>query len=258
MLDARELISRGLTVSIAIVLSACAPMAVKDIAANKTGYLEENFTPAKLPPDITKKLGSIPSSSSAQFKRMKLRYTVSIEGSDGKKETSTVATTYTNAGNGLIQEMREYSNNDIPFGLQYELSYGGLMPLRFQTVRLRQQTANLMIEAKQINTLNPGVLNPKEDTEYVLNWLTGSSVQFANFTDTKLICRSGKFYSAAKLNPKFSGNAISLDCERHNNGVLSRKQKVALLQQYGVTVRLEGSSSSDKEVFTIAAVEEIL
>jgi len=254
MFDTRRWVGHVLTVSVAAVLSACAPMAVKDIAADKTGYMDENFSPKRLSGDVTKKLGT---SNTAAFQRVKIRYNASIESSDGKKESSTMLVTYTNAGNGLVQEMREYSNNDIPFGIQYELSYAGLLPLRFQQVQLRRQTANFIIETKQITSVSKNVLQSQPDAEYVFEWFSGTSIQLANFSTSKLVCRAGKPYSAATLNPKFSGTAVNLDCELHRNGILASKQKMAVLRQYGLVVRQESSNASDKSTYTITAVEEI-
>lgn len=156
---------------------------------------------------------------------------------------------------GLEPEMIEYSNNDVPYGIQYTLSYAGLVPLRSQNVFYNRQTANFIFEAKQLNQFAKNVLMSREDTEYVFEWTSGTTVQIANYSNAKLVCRSGKFYSAATPHPKLGGRSMDLNCDSFSNGILKGKNKYTILQQYGLALRLEHQSSADKEIYTIASVD---
>jgi hypothetical protein len=235
-------------------LTACAPVAVKDIAADKQGYLEQNFAPQQLPEGLKKQLAG-GGQASPRFGTMRLKLKATFEDAGKTPQTPSIVLTLKNAGGGLIQGMMEYSHNDIPYGIQYSLTYMGLIPLREQTVRFNQQVGGLTFEAKEVTQLGKDAIQPRENTEYVFEWTNGSSVQIANLSNIKLLCRSGTFYPANTVHPKLSANAIDLSCTREVNGIVRAKQKYVVLPAYGVALKSEHQSSANKETFKIEAVE---
>jgi hypothetical protein len=238
---------------LAAVLTACAPAAVKDIAANKTAYLAENFSPQQLPPDVSKQLAAA-GPVTLGFQSMTIKISAVFE-DNSKKETPTLLATLKNVGNGVVQEMLEYSNNDIPYGIEYSLSYMALLPLKSQRVFYNRQTANFAIEAKHLNEVPKDAVKLREETDYVFDWASGTSPQLMNFSNIRLVCRSGKFYSAATLHAKLAGNAIDFNCTRHVNGVVRARQKFAVLERYGLALKLEFKSSTITETYRIGDVE---
>lgn len=236
-------------------LAACAPMAVKDIAVDKPGYLAKNFSQAQLPTDVSKQIATN-RQASPNFHTIKIKFKSALENNIGeKKTTETADVTYKNVGNGLVQILREYANNDIPFSNAYELSYLGLFQLRSQQVINNQRTGNFIVEVKHLNRFEKDFVPVREDATYAFEWASGNSVQIANFTDRKMTCSSGKFYPAAKLYDTLPGNAIDLNCEFIMNGSVYLKQKLTFLQQYGVAMFMGFTNNAGKGVSTITSVE---
>jgi len=252
MLRSNEAGKSSLIATLLIALAGCAQPAVKDIAANKTGYLDENFSPQKLPADVGKQVAAAEVKSPSRTLRITLNATLE---DSGKKETPVVLATVKVLGNGLVQEMQEYSNNGIPYAITYALSYMGLFPLKEQRVFYSRPTANLPTEVKQLNQLARNLVRPNENAEYVFEWLNGTSMQIANFSNIKLVCNSGKFYPAAQLHSNLSGNAIDLNCTRQINGVVRVKHKYVMLLEYGFVLKLDQQSSTNTEAFKVVGVD---
>ncbi len=235
-------------------LAGCAPAPVKDIAANKSAYLDANFSPAQLSPNIKQQLAS-PDPVTPQARSLRLRMKAVFEDLGKPAHTPTALLTLTSAGDSLVQEMVEYLNNDIAYGIHYSLTYMGMIPLRQQSVRLNQRASGLTFEAKQIKEVSKEARRPRENTDYVFAWTNGNTQQLMNFSDIRLACRSETPYAASTLHPKLSGSAINLNCSREINGVTRAKQTFAVLPAYGVAIKTQFQSSNSKETFTIEDVE---
>lgn len=238
------------------LLTACAPAPVKEIAADKLGYMKSNFSPALLSSDVKKQLAAqerVP----VAFNTLRLKIRMLIEDLDKKPQTPTMDLTLHNAGEGLVQEMKEYFNNGLAYGMHYSLNYAGLLPLRQQNVRYSFRQSGIFYEAKQIKALSKNVARPEPDADYELSWSNGTSAQFANFSEIRIRCRSGQPYSASTLHPRLSGSAIDLNCTRAVDGVERTRESYAVLRDYGVALKTGYQSSSAKETYTIEEVEAL-
>jgi hypothetical protein len=240
----------------AALLAACAPAPVKDIAADKLGYMKTNFSPAMLSSDMKKQLAAHDHAPAA-FNTLRLKIKVMLEELDKKPQTPTVNLTLHNAGEGLVQEMKEYFNNGLAYGMHYSLNYAGLLPLRQQNVRYSFRQSGLIYEAKQIKALSRNLARPEPDSDYELAWTSGSSAQFANFSEISINCHSGQPYAASKLHPRLSGSAIDLNCTRSVDGVERTRESYSVLKDYGVALKTGYQSSNAKESYIIEEVEAL-
>lgn len=228
-------------------INACAPLPVKDVFANKERHLADNFTTQQLSTNVQEKLASS-YSTSGTFKTIKISFNVVFEYYDTKDQTPTVVVKYNNLGNGIIQKTLEYANNGIPYGMQYNLDFMGIMPLRSQNVDYIKKAPSLIIETKKVAQLTNNLLQTGENAEHIFEW----SSKYNNF---KLVCRTDKFFMASTLHPSLAGKAIDLKCDKYNDNTLIAKQKYTLLQQYGFALYMEHIGSKDKESYAITNVE---
>jgi hypothetical protein len=239
---------------LALTLAACAPATVKDIAADKPGYLSRNFSPSQLPPDVLKQVTA--RQASVSFNRIKMKFRADLENVDGlRKVTQTSDVTYQNVGNGLVQVFKEYASNDIPYSNAYELSYLGFLQLRSQTVNNNQYVGNYIVEVKHFNLMLKNLPPVREDKEYVLEWSSGNTIQIANYIDRKAACTSSKTYAASDLFATLPGKAIDVQCEFTTNGSVYLKQTLTYLQQYGLFVLKSFTNTTAKAAYTITAAE---
>jgi hypothetical protein len=239
---------------LATALSGCAPMAVKDITADRTGYLEKNFTPALLSADTGKTIAGV--KIAPRFSKATVEYKYEIETNLGEKKVSESSTIqYEDLGNGVIREMAEYFNNGIPVSTSYELRYGGFLPLRTQRVFNANRVGNLIVEVKQFKSFDKNFANMQENSKYDADWASGNTVQIMNFFDRKQTCTTGKAYAANTVNAAFAGNAVDVDCELSFNGNLDTKQQFIYLQQYGFAVARGMTVTSGKIKAAISSVK---
>ena len=249
-----KIVCFGSTFVVASALIGCAPAMVKDIAANKTGYMNDYFNPQHLSEGISREL-SKSEKVSYNYNSISVKLNVTFEDLDKKRETPTAVFTFKNAGNGFVQEMREFSNNGIPYGIKYVLSYGGLIGLKEQNVRFNQTNASFVTEAKQFTIFQQSFLKPTENTDYSYEWTYGNSPQIANFNTMKLSCKTEAFFSASKISSKLNGRAIEFKCERFVNGIQRSREKYTFLESYGLAVTAEHQSSGQTEKYDIQGVE---
>lgn len=239
---------------LAAALSGCAPMEVKDITADRTGYLEKTFTPALLSADVGKTVAAV--KIAPRFRKATIEYKFDFETNLGEKKITESATIqYEDLGNGVIRELAEYFNNGIPVSTSYELRYGGLVPLRSQRVLNVNRFANMIMEVKQFKSFDKNFANLQADAKYDADWAGGTSLQIVNFFDRKQTCTTGKIYAANTVHPAFAGNAVDVDCEMSFNGNLDTKQQFVFLQQYGFAVVRGLISTSGKGKASVTSVK---
>lgn len=238
-----------------IALASCvSTVQVKDVTADKMGYLNQKFSIQSLSPDIMKQVSKDDSTLPA-FQRMNVIYEAVIESTDGKKETAKITSTLLNAGNGLIQHLRERSMNDIPYFLQYSIDYKGFLPIKWQAVPLKKSMTGRLVEIKQITRFDHIPSEPKENSEYVFEFLMANQEQIANFGSCQEKCKSGTYYPAKEINSKLEGSAIDFSMENYYNNVLQWKGKRVFLKKYGVMLPLDIQSSNMKESYKIVAID---
>lgn len=234
------------------LLSACASVThVKDVTADKFGYLDQKFSPNTLAPAISKSLPLEEKSSS--FGQLKITTEVTSEQSDGKKESWKRITTFIDKGNGLVQRMGEARKNDIPYALNYSLTYKGIFELKSQDIPLRSTNAGTPYEVKQITKLDP--IPSGINKEFSIDAAIGTEPQIANYTSFKNLCKTTKSISASDIHAKIPGQALELECQVQVDNVVTSRSKWALLQTYGLAIPLESINISKKTSFRVVGVD---
>lgn len=244
-------ILRALPLAAAVALGACSSVvAVKDVAADQDAYLRQKFTTADINPAVAAKL---PKVAGRGFGQLVITREGVTEGSDGKKDSNVLTTTYIDGGNGLVSYKTELSNNGIPYALMYATSYRGLLTLRSQVVPLRLQNSGSIFEVKEIDDVT--ALGTETGSTFRARYKTGMSIQFANFSEREKSCTAVRRFAAAELNGKLTGNAVEFDCEERSNNAVQDRSKWALLEQYGLAVQIEGVSATSKSTYRITDVK---
>jgi hypothetical protein len=233
------------------LLSACTSVStVKDVTADRDGHMHKNFSPQALNPVVAKKLAVAGKSSG--FGKMTVTREAESTQNDGKKTTWKSVETFTDAGHGLVERLDEFSSNDIPTSLHYTLSYKGAFDLRWQIVPLQAMRTTPIYEVKNITRFER--LPTAVGQESVIDFQTGAQAQVANFLTEQRKCKAAHTMVASDINQKLSGQAIELDCETSLNNSIQNRTKMMFLEQYGVAILTEVSSSTNKVVYRITDV----
>jgi hypothetical protein len=139
---------------LATMLSGCfTTIPVKEMTADKEEFLKKHFSSDTTPKDIPNNLSK--DGSSPRFKKIRAKFDISHETTQGKKESPKQNLTFIDQGNGLIQEIDELSNNDIAYYLAYRNTYRGILILKTHGALLNQTIAGFPIEIKQMKTFTP-------------------------------------------------------------------------------------------------------
>lgn len=219
-------------------LCASMPLEAKETTFDKAAYLDANFSSQNLSPEVREyitKDAPLP----LRFKTVEVKSNVEIDDGKNKKAGPTIVSTYANAEGGLVKEIHEYSNKDVPSGTQLAMSYAGIFKLRSQNIRDNDPNATLIIEAKQIAHFAKGLDQLKEKKDYLFEVKSAAAAESQLFNSVKVVCRAGKSFAASTLHPKISGKATELSCENYYNDKLTGKTKYAVLQQSGLALTTE-------------------
>lgn len=238
----------------AAAMAACAPATVKEINANRSGYVEANFSQKQIPEGVARALNKN-GTPVLNFKTARIKMNAVYASRTSKEQTPTVTLALRNLGDGYILRLEEYESNGIAYGSQYSISHGGVLKLRDQDIFYSRAYAGQLFEVKELTAYPGDVSNPGEHSTYLYEWQEGAHHQIANFTSMKMICSTGKFYEASSLFSELKGKAIDFNCERLVDGITRAKQKFALLMEFGIVILLEYQSAVNKNTHTIVGVE---
>lgn len=224
-------------------LTACTSVVpVKDVTADKVGYLNKKFPTNLIRPAVA---GSTPATSpDLGFRQLVIKFDSTGENSDGKKDSWQREITYINQGNGLVQEISESANNGISFELDYSLTYRGFMGLRWQSVPLRGNLSSLLFEIKEASRFDPLPTAPGQ--AFVVDYATGTEQQIMNYYPNKRSCKSTGYRPAGEIHAKLSGQALIFECENISNNTVQSRNTWAVLPGYGVAIVLETTNSTRK------------
>lgn len=233
------------------LLSACAPIpAVKDVTADRDGHMQRNFAPQAVNPAVLKKVPA--EAGHAGPGKLTITRIAHSEQNDGKKTSWKSVATYTDVGNGLFERMDEFSSNDIPTALYFALSYKGIFDLRWQNVPLQRMRAMPLYEVKEITRFDS---IPAAMKEFEWDFSTGPQAQIANYLASQKKCKAVRRIAASEIYRSLGGQATEIDCETYANNSVQNRTKYMLLEQYGVGVLTELSSSVNKIVYEITDVK---
>lgn len=242
--------------AIAVLLAGCATRpATKDVVANPQAHLAD-FTAAALNKEVAAKLPT--GEPELGFKRLELDIQSTESHSDDRKDRDAITGTlrYVNAGNGLVQTYDEIRNNQLPFRINYRLTYRGLYPLKWQTVFHAAINADLAYEMKTVARLDrvPAKLAADDKLEFAGS--SGNQVQVAGFLDQRRACTVvGNASAASELHASLQGQWRQIDCDFYGpSGAVSSKTTFAYLTQYGVAVPMKFTDSGLRTTHKITGV----
>jgi hypothetical protein len=243
--------------SIAIAMIGCAPVAVKEVTANKNAYLGKNFSTTNISPKIASTITSA-DNGVLSFKKMVLTLTPQVayvqKNSDLPDSKNTL--TLINAGGPFVQRIEEQSSNTIATRQTYGLMYRNLFAIRSQTVNLNSANANPIYELKSLKSFSRLSATAPGNGELDYEYESAPTVQIVNFNTYHYHCQYLKVYSAGTLHPKFVGDAQDLDCQVVNqNGVATNHSTIAMLLHYGITYSKKIETSSYTTTFKVEDVQ---
>jgi hypothetical protein len=148
--------------------------------------------------------------------------------------------------------MEELSNNDIPYSLSYSLTYKGIIDLKWQNVPLRGRVTGPIYAVKDAARFD--AIPSAIDKEFVVDYTSGFHTQIANFLSSQKACKTLRTLAASELHKKLTGQATEIECQLRANNAVQTRGKWVLLQDYGMAVSTEITSSSVKTVFRVVDV----
>lgn len=230
-------------------LTLCLYLAACGSAGIKEDYLQQEFSPDKLPEAVQQSLSKL-DRTPVKFHQMVLTVEPQLERSDGGSGT-TYRNTFTliDAGNGLVQTVDQRTQNGNPTAQTYALTYRSFLVLRSQDLAPNGDPVNPILATKALSHIEPfDPATSKKEIEFDSE--TGYAGQAAGIS--KQICKWGATHPAADVFAKFTGDARDLDCRAlDRNGTQVSRSKQAYLLDYGVAVvtRTEtGAFKSDSHI----------
>ena len=224
--------------SLCASVAGCAPESVKNVEADKFGYLASEFSPGKLSQSIVADLAKL-DQTPVPFQKMVLTVEPKVEYQMNANAKPDFRNTFTliNAGNGLVQSLDERFQNGLPTTQSYNLGYRNLLSLRSQQVVLSSTISNFVVETKSLSRVDITTPATASGNEFEVDGESGRPPQIANYASWKFICAWGAVHPAADLLPKFTGNARSIECRNLNrNGIQVSRNSGEYLLDYGIVL----------------------
>lgn len=243
-----------LTAGVVSAISGCAGDSVPlvDAVKDKKSFLVENYSAKSINENVFKKL---PLESDGQKSEFKVYFSSHVEGANGLKLDRKMSSTYTNLGNGLIQNIDEYSSNDIPNIYNFSISYRDLIEIKWQEAFPGEMYTRYPMEIKEITTWDK--LDQDSTGSFKAAYKFGRVMQMGNYTDGEFSCLIEKQVDAQTIHAKLTGKARMLNCTSAENGLVSFKQKRVYVDNLKVALPLETISANSKENFTVLDITGI-
>lgn len=242
-----------LAAALPVLLGGCAGAPTKEVVGAPEAYLSK-FSHQSLDAEVLAKLPA--SEPPLGFSRMEIDVQISEVGTEARPARDAVTATYhfVNAGRGLVRSYDEIRSNQVPFRLNYKLSYRGLLALKSQVVFHAHTHVDTAFKVKALKKLDPvtGI-----DTASSLQYeATSVSEPIAgNPVDIKMVCAAGRSGAAAELHASLQGPWREISCDNYgSNGTVTSKSTYAYLVQYGVAVPNAFANSSVRHTMKIAGV----
>lgn len=242
-----------ITACVVATLSACAAVDTKTIVSNSDAYLAGHFTPAQLSAPVRSQVEKgepLPK----LFDRIDYRTVADVD-EEGKVSQVTSASTYTDLGNGYIQNRTEYSRNGVPYRINLALTFAGLYRLKTQTTFVDRPNALQPIDTKDMSRFDRALGRPQAGQSYTIETKTGLAPQIMNFADEKQVCVAGASVPATSLHASLSGAAVPIDCTVTGaNDVVVGKSKWMWVADLGVAFQTEHASARSTSRYRLDAV----
>ena len=231
-----------------------APVAVKDVVANPESHLVQ-FAPTKIATEVLTALPRVPDPTN-KFTRFEFESRWQETSTNEKNPRNLdVRTLVLNSGNGLFSSYEQVANNEVPFRINYKLTYQGITPLKWQTVFLNYQRGEMAFLVKRFQRRDPLPAAFPQGARFESSANTGSEIQASNLPEERQVCTLGNLSAARELHPALSGQALDISCEDYGrNGQLTGKVTFAYLESYGFALRKSYSDSRTQYAVTISNV----
>jgi len=245
-----ELVWRGIGAALCLGLAACGAPGVRE------GYLDQEFSPDKLPPAVAQSLSGL-DRTPVKFRRMVVTMAPQLEahGDAGAKTDYRNSFTLIDAGNGLVQTVDQRSQNDTPTAQTYALTYRGFLPLRSQELAPDGTATGPVLATQSYSRIDPFEPAARARKEIEFDSQAAYVQPAASSSNSKLSCKWGAVHPAADIFSKFSGDARDLECRTFDlNGTQVSRSRQAYLIDYGIALvtRTETSSfKSDNKVIDV-------
>jgi hypothetical protein len=246
-------ISHGLAVIFFLCQSALAAESVRDIQADKLGYLRDHFSTRKAEQGV---IQEITKSDTGAVNFQKLIFTVTpvvtMVQSTGAPGEYKSTWTYIPAGGPFVGLLDEETSNGFATAQTYNLLYRGLISISNQSVPLGSPNAAPIREMKKLTSFSALTVAKAGEGELDYQYEYAPSRQIWNFKQTYLHCVYGVVYPASNINAKLMGDAQDLECEmRNDNNVAGGRLTYALLTSYGIAITKKLAVSNRSTVFNI-------
>lgn len=220
-------------VAAALLLCGCVTR-VADVVSNDHAYLDTNFSPTTLPASVARQV-AVADEPPMTFRHMAL---VVLTRDQYTRKLSVVQTKIVldNAGGGLVKRLTERTQSGIPSSQYYELSYRGILPLRWNLVKLYEEIGPPIREVTEFSRFDPLMLGePGGELHYEYE---ERSAMGGHSSDRVQICKIGKRHPARQIYLALAGDAVDLNCERRDDhGLIKDVSKWAYLPDYGVALQ---------------------
>lgn len=227
-------------VPLLVALAACTSVVpIKEVTADRDAYMRNRFGANLLDPNVVRKLPR--SDAGAGPATLALTYRAQSAYADGRSASWVSKVTYTQLGNGLLQSFTDQSNNDISFSLNYNLSFQGLLDLRWQAVPLGGASSGPLFVVKEITRAD--ALPRAVGDEFVIEFSTAAEGQIANYLPVRKSCKALLEVAASTLHPRLTGRALDLECTLSANNAVRSRSHWLLLKDYGFAFETEFTSS---------------
>jgi hypothetical protein len=249
---------KGLSVGCACMLTGCVGVVpVRSVQGDKLGYLQKTFALTTVNASTMAAIKA-KDSGTLSFQRIVMSVKPSFErfASATTPPEMHLNVTYLNAGGPFVQVLEEESSNGVDMRQNYGLLYRNLIAVRYQTLLLSNPQSSFIMEMKSLTDLTPPQLDGSGSGAVDFHYQWGNLIQVANLSNLSLHCDYGARFPAARVNPKFQGDAQELKCESTNaNGIISEHYLRALLLNYGITVPMRKQTANGTVNFKIEDVQ---
>jgi hypothetical protein len=230
---------------------------VKDIEADKMGYLKSRFSTGVINKSV---LETVTKADNASVNFSKLVFTIIPH---IVKSQSTVTPpdyrttlTYISIGGPFVDTLEELSSNGFPTTQTFFLTYRGILNLETQSVTLSAKDAPPDYTVKNLKEFSALAIADAGVGSFEWRYQNAPHIQLMNFKDTYFHCTYGAVYPASKINAQLKGNAQDLDCEiRNDNNIVTDHSTRSVLQYYGISIPRSRNNATSTIEFTVEDVQ---
>jgi hypothetical protein len=237
--------------SFSLLLSGCAgdPVEIAKIMKDKKAYSNQYFSTKSIPEMV---LNKIPLEENARvFSDTKMVFeTKAIDGDKTTLQKTIIS--YSGQGNGLFQRDMEYISNDITSGHMFNISYKGLIDIKWTYASTSTAYSDTPYEMKEVKRWDKLGANVGDLSTVEYRW--GPVLGIVNQADGQFKCTVTKVAEAKEIHPKLTGKARYMDCEKAKNGTVFSRSKNAYLVDLGFAIPVDATTANYKFEFKLVDI----